>query len=510
MRNTILKFVFLLLPFCLPAQAIYNGHVQDVVSGNAIAGVELSLLNTDLSVRSNYHGNFLIKNAEQDSIQPLLNSYRFYNNAMIWEGPLNVSLMLYAMDGRLVANHANLGTSGSYIFPTLPVGVYLLRVGNEEEIQHFKAFSDGQRTSIADKGAVWHRSSVPARPDTLLLTKEGYYDRQIVLSGRDTLLNINLLRKENGVLHYFNELISPIAFDLVSGLPSRSHDGGVYSVKIIYNTRDELMYYMNANIYDYHFTFAQAQLDFRQGNNIFNITQYRTNPDRYLYPANLNYYESLDKYILHLVTANEMSCEELKTLYDKVIATSYLEGKLFLLANRPEFNDCDVPLISPEELYEGQNYQALNLAENYGYLTKVKLTDLEDTYLGRRDIVLLDGIPNDVSVVAGIITTEFQTPLSHINVLSHNRKTPNMALRDGWENEQLAPLVGELVYLRVQSDSFEIRPASLSEASAFWAQNEPQEAIELTTNTEVQGLVDLYEADYTYVDIIGGKATNFA
>lgn len=510
MRNTFLKFVFLLLPFCLPAQAIYNGHIQDVVTGVAIAGVDVSLLSSDVSVNSNYHGNFLIKNTELDSIRPLLNTYRFYNNAMIWEGELNVSLMMYAMDGRLVAKHANLGSSGSYIFPTLPVGVYLLRVGNEEEIQNFKAFSDGQRTSIADKGAVWHRSSVSARPDTLLLRKDGYHDRKILLFGRDSLLNISLLQKENGILHYFNELISPVAFDLVSGLPSRSNDGGVYSVKIIYNTRDELMYYMNANIYDYHFTFAQAQLDFRQGNNIFNLTQYRSNPDRYLYPANLNYYESLDKYVLHLVTANEMSCEELKILYDKVVATSYLEGKLFLLANRPEFNDCDVPIITPEELYEGQNYQALNLAENYGYLTKVKLSDLEDTYLGRRDIVLLDGIPNDVSVVAGIITTEFQTPLSHINVLSHNRNTPNMALRDGWENEHLTPLVGELVYLRVQSDSFEIRPASLSEANAFWAQNEPQDPIELSTNTDVQGLVDLYEADYTYVDIIGGKATNFA
>ncbi len=205
-----------------------------------------------------------------------------------------------------------------------------------------------------------------------------------------------------------------------------------------------------------------------------------------------------------------MSCENIRLLYDKILETSYLEGKLFLLANRLEFNDCDVPTISTEEIYEGQNYQALNLAENYGYLRKLPVSALEETYLNRRDIVLLDGIPNDVSVVAGIITTEFQTPLSHINVLSHNRRTPNMALRDGWTNPKLDSLLDQLVYLRVETDSFTIRRATLAEANAFWSLTEPSDTIVLAKNTDVQGLVELRDADYSYVSIIGGKAANFA
>jgi phosphoenolpyruvate synthase/pyruvate phosphate dikinase len=130
--------------------------------------------------------------------------------------------------------------------------------------------------------------------------------------------------------------------------------------------------------------------------------------------------------------------------------------------------------------------------------------------LGRHDIVLLNGIPNDVSVVAGIITTEFQTPLSHINVLSHNRNTPNMALRDGWENDQLNSFLGELVYLNVRSDSFEIRSATLAEATAFWSTHEPHDTIKLFPDLSVQGLVNLHEVDYTSLDVVGGKASNFA
>lgn len=510
MKKFIIIFFFFVLPFSKFGQAIYNGHTQDVVNQGALSGVNIQLLNSNIQTTSNSFGDFIIKNTEQDSLTPPIQSYRFYNNSMIWEGDFEIGLEMFALDGKQIIREERLESSGSYLFPNLPIGIYLLRVSTKEDMQSFKAFSNGEMTTIADREAVWHRSSVMPKQDTLLVSKEGYYSREIALRGSDTLVKINLLKKEIDELHYFNELIDFIAYDLISTSPSRSNDGQVSSVKIIYNSDDELMYYMNSKRYQYHFNFAQAQLGFNQGNNVFNVTQYRENDKRYMYPANLNYYKHLDKYILHLVSANEMPCDKLKILYDKIIATSYLEGKLFLLANRPEFNLCDVPIITPEELYDGQNYQALNLAENYGYLKKVELADLENTYLGRHDIVLLSGIPNDVSVVAGIITTEFQTPLSHINVLSHNRNTPNMALRDGWENEHLSPFEGELVYLKVRSDSFEMRLATLDEATAFWEQNEPQGTIVLEKDTSIQGLVDLQNADYTYLDVIGGKATNFA
>jgi len=502
--------LFLFLSTVLSGQAIYNGHVQDVANGADIVDVKVELLNSNIETYTNSFGDFIIENGGLDSIPLAADIYRFYNNSMIWEGELDVSIELFAVDGRLVFQKSNLGNAGTFLFPRFDVGIYLLRVSTKADQHVFKAFSDGSVTSIADSRAEWHRSTVRERSDTLLLTKEGYYPREVVMTGRDSFFKVNLLKGDNEDVDYFNELLAPVAYELISSTPSRTNDGKVASVKIIYNEDDDLMYYMNTKKHQYHFTFATRFLGFDQGNFVFNQTQYLENDNRYLYPANLNYYESLDLYVLYLVSANEMSCENIKRLYDKIIETSYLEGKLVLFNNRAEFNFCDIPKISPEELYKGQNYQALNLTENYGYLNKVEIEDLESSYLGRHDIVLLNGIPNDVSVVAGIITTEFQTPLSHINVLSHNRGTPNMALRDGWENEQLENLLGELVYLNVQSDSFEIRKASLVEAEAFWASKEPQEIIELEKNTNLQGLVDLNSANYSYVDRIGGKASNFA
>jgi phosphoenolpyruvate synthase/pyruvate phosphate dikinase len=133
-----------------------------------------------------------------------------------------------------------------------------------------------------------------------------------------------------------------------------------------------------------------------------------------------------------------------------------------------------------------------------------------NTYLGKHDIIVLNGIPNDVSVVAGIITTEFQTPLSHINILSHNRGTPNMALRDGWTNPKLDSLIGQLVYLEVLSDSFIIRKATQIEAQNYWDITEPKNPVVLEKDENTKGLVDLTKANYASVKLIGGKAANFA
>ncbi len=509
--RTFIALFWILWPFGICAQAIYNGHVQDVATRRAVDVVEVKLLHSDKEVHSNYGGDFVIKNTEQDSLSYAEDSYRFFHNALIWEGKADHTFEFFSLDGKLLSPTVTVRAQGSFLLPHMPVGIYFLRVASEGGMAVFRAFSDGDKTTSVHRQTTWHRSSVATRADTLELTKAGYYTRRVALHGSDTTFTVNLLKKEQqGELHYFNELVAPVAFELIASLPSRSNESEVSSVKILHDWNTDLMYYTNTKKYEYHHSFARDQLGFDQGNMAFNFTQYRNNADRYLYCSNLNYFHRLDKYVLHFVSANEIDCAQIRRIYDKIIETSYLKGKLYLLVNRPYFQDCGLPTITTEELYNSQNYQALNLAQNFGYLKKVDLQDLEQTFLGRQDIALLNGIPNDVSVVAGIITTEFQTPLSHINVLSHNRGTPNMALRDGWENEQLQSLLGELVYLQVRSDSFSIRRAELEEARAFWDQNAPQEIVDLPMNTEINELVNLEEADHSFLDEIGGKAANFA
>ena len=98
------------------------------------------------------------------------------------------------------------------------------------------------------------------------------------------------------------------------------------------------------------------------------------------------------------------------------------------------------------QIYEAVDFQPLNLATSIGRLRFCRAADLAvSEYLSFRDIVVLDTVPNDLAVTLGIITEEFQTPLSHVNVLSQTRKIPNMALRNAFTDPKLRALEGKWV-----------------------------------------------------------------
>ncbi|HRC58895.1 MAG TPA: PEP/pyruvate-binding domain-containing protein, partial [Kofleriaceae bacterium] len=155
-----------------------------------------------------------------------------------------------------------------------------------------------------------------------------------------------------------------------------------------------------------------------------------------------------------------------------------------------------VKVITTDELYLGITYQPLNVAESYGQLRFFSAESLSTgtSYLSFRDIVVLDHVPNDIAVAMGIITAEFQTPLSHVNVLSANRGTPNMALRGAFDSPALRALEGKWVRLKVGLFEYEVEEASQAAADAWWQQHRPT-AIQVPgmdlTATELRDDVDL-------------------
>src|SRR6185503_4388095 len=113
-------------------------------------------------------------------------------------------------------------------------------------------------------------------------------------------------------------------------------------------------------------------------------------------------------------------------------------------------------------------------ATGMGRLRFVQSAALETANLSFQDIVVLDLAPNDITVVQGLITEEFQTPLSHVNVLSANRHTPNMVLRHAMTNATLRALEGKLVELTVGASTWNVREVTQDEAETFWAAHKPK------------------------------------
>jgi hypothetical protein len=169
-----------------------------------------------------------------------------------------------------------------------------------------------------------------------------------------------------------------------------------------------------------------------------------------------------------------------------------------------------VPLIGPGAPFRGVSFQALTPGKAFGTLRFVPASELAETALGPRDIVVTDEVPNDIPLIGALVTETFQTPLAHVNILSRGRGTPNMALRDARLDARLAPYFGKLVALDVTAQDFTVADADPEEALAFWQSRLPTEVLTPRLDTSVRGVQPLSARGYADLPSIGGKAAQMA
>ena len=515
MRKKQVFFVFLIV-HCflfftqkLKAQTPIQSIISDVVTNKPLEGVKIQLLNSQTFYTSSSKGYFYLNIDLKTDENGLKGSFLIQKNTL--HSFFNTSFNIYIYDvlGKILYQKNNVLERDVISLNKINYGNYFIKVFSKKGNFTYKLFLNPEKNYISKN---YSRKSIK-ESDSILFSKEDYFDRKLALNDHRfyNKNGIKLLKNTYKNLNYFDELINENAFKMLANQPSKTHLSAVESVKAIYNSRKDIMYYMNSKKYNLHYTFAKDQLAYKFSHNQFTQQQYTNNSKRYLYPITINYFKELDIYTFEFFASDGANCKDIYNIYLKIKQSSFLKDKLYFYATNNTWKDCsDIPVIGANELYEGQNYQALNIAEGYGYLKKIKVEDIPNSVLQKHDIVLTNGIPIDIPVISGIITTEFQTPLSHINVLSHNRGTPNMTLRNGFEDKTLHDLNNELVFLKVSPDSYQIRKATIKEATDFWNRKEPKNEIVLDKDVTKYDLIKLENASIKDVNKIGGKAANFA
>jgi hypothetical protein len=167
-----------------------------------------------------------------------------------------------------------------------------------------------------------------------------------------------------------------------------------------------------------------------------------------------------------------------------------------------------IPTIATDEVFRGQTYQPLNPGVAYGTLRFRSTASLDGSPLSPTDLVVLDRVPNDVAMVAGIITAEFQTPLAHVAVLAATRGTPNMGLRDAWNDPRLRAFADQLVRLEVGPQEFTIRAGDPALAQAYWDSLRPAQPQVPRHDSVTLPMFDVTRTTVTNVLQIGAKAAN--
>lgn len=210
--------------------------------------------------------------------------------------------------------------------------------------------------------------------------------------------------------------------------------------------------------------------------------------------------------------------------YDKIkLAHDLLVSKMPILKNRlgycplwgaigiyrreqSLYDKAEFPVYFEDDLYANIGYLPLNQTESFGRLRLLKEND-RPTF---RDIVICKTLPNEMSRVAGIITGERQTPLSHVNLRAIQDKVPNAFITNAWEDTSIAPLIGKNVYFKVDADGFEIREATREEVETHFADLRPSKSQNPERNLSITDILSLDDIKFEDSSSFGVKAANVA
>ena len=122
-----------------------------------------------------------------------------------------------------------------------------------------------------------------------------------------------------------------------------------------------------------------------------------------------------------------------------------------------------IAVINNNQIYKSLPYQAFNVGEAVGTLHIVPPNaDIETINFASDDIALLQTSYPDIAPVAGIITTQFSTPLSHVNLRASAWGIPNATIKNA--SVDYANLNGKTVFYAVNEDGFTLREATADEA----------------------------------------------
>lgn len=307
--------------------------------------------------------------------------------------------------------------------------------------------------------------------------------------------------------HFLEEMPDLKTFQEFSGKPLSDKYGNALALKVIYVVAEQKVYFLDARHYQLHYEFCVPYIedfDLKQ----FNILNYSDRSDRAFLLGDVNYFSALDQYVLSIAPSDKMPVALIHQLHQAVEANSFCEPLyLFLNSNRLR-NEAkafeNLKCFYPSDIYAQSDFQAISSSTGEGSLKFIDDLSEQADEIDARDIIVLNETPIHLPEVAGIIVTEFQTPLSHISLLGRNRKIPICAWQYAFESEELKKLEGTKVSFTVAQDTFAFR--SIDKFSPVVRSDEN---FRMEYDLSVTTLMEIDSVDFQANKYVGNKAACF-
>jgi hypothetical protein len=244
--------------------------------------------------------------------------------------------------------------------------------------------------------------------------------------------------------------------------------------KFIIDVKTDEIYFIDTGLFRLHADFVLGVL-LKQAWTAENVREYNKNYERVKPRFVLGYvthHGKLDRWTLSFWEGDQIDAAGILATRKRLAPVFFVKNLRF----RPdspaqekvarEVAKRGMPVITNDELYKLASYQAFHDGRAVGTLRVVPPgTPYESLLFDRHDIVLLQESYPDITPVAGILSTTFSTPLSHVNLRATAWDVPNAGHKEA--RTRWGHLDGKVVYYEVGAARMALREASADEIATY-------------------------------------------
>lgn len=312
--------------------------------------------------------------------------------------------------------------------------------------------------------------------------------------------------------HSLKALATRADFDLLKGEPLSNNFNGIECVKVVFDIKSKTIYYLESKTYKWHYRFVTEILGDVDDLEQFNALNYSQSPRRRYILATFNYNTNTKNYFVQFAPSDDISDAHIDLLCEKINESTFCKKNYKILLNttillrRKASIAKSHPVISSDELFRSQTYQPIVEGKASGILLFIAADSIQKGKDYSNNILVLKGSSNELPICKAVITDEFQTPLSHICLLTSNRHTPCAAQKQVFAADSFRRYANKAVEITVAQKALQIRPlTNYTPASAVAVKK-----IIPKLDTTRRAIISLDKLSYKDRAAYGSKVCNLA
>ena len=304
-------------------------------------------------------------------------------------------------------------------------------------------------------------------------------------------------------------ITSQAQFDSISVTYDANTPYALPHVMIVIDRKDaNKIYYVNKKRYSFHKDFVNGTyLSLERGREFFQNNY--LNANRRFILGTLAYQTPLKRWTFEFWEGDLIPAGQIQLAYD-VINKSFFAPVAFkpnsLRQDEATRSIAGMQRILQSDIAKEQEYQALNVAKGLGRIHIIPKLD-EHVEIGSNEILVLDEAPVQLPPVAGIITSQPSTPLSHINLLAKGWGIPNAYIKNA--KELLKQYDGWWVSFETLREKYTIKRADMNQLREYQRrQAERLDVMKPRYNLSETRLLSLAQQRSRSSLAFGGKSAN--